>query len=207
MGAPFSTLILASHNAGKLRELKAMLAPFSLEVESVAQLGLPEPVEDGDSFAENALIKARAAATAAKQWALSDDSGLVVPALDGAPGIYSARWAGPSKDFSIAMARIEKELVEKGLTPTGTPAYFICVIGLVSPSGEEFVFEGKAHGTLVFPARGSQGFGYDPIFVPEGKTLTFAEIPLEEKQAMSHRAHAFEHFTQWLDKEGHAHVG
>ncbi len=204
MPLPFSRLILASHNTGKLRELQAMLADLPLAIESAGSLGLPEPEETGSTFIENALLKAHAAASATGAWALADDSGLVVPALDGAPGIYSARWAGPNKDFAMASQRIVDELTAKGETPEGTAAYFICVIALASADGEEHVFEGKAHGTLTFPARGDAGFGYDPIFVPNGHTQTFAQMPSAQKQAMSHRAAAFAQFSAWVKQQADA---
>lgn len=188
---PGASLVVASHNTGKVREIEELLAPLGFDVKGAAELGLEEPEETGATFAENALIKARAAAGAAGLVALSDDSGLCVAGLDGAPGIYSARWAGPEKDFRVAMARVEKEL-------DGNPdkrAYFVCVLGLATPEGEEVTFEGRVYGALTFPPRGERGFGYDPIFVPEGQRFTFGEMDPVEKHAMSHRGKAFEKFS------------
>ena len=185
-----STLVLASHNKGKLREIAELLASFGLDVKSAGALGLPEPEETESSFIGNALLKARAAAKASGFTALADDSGLVVAALDGAPGIYSARWAGEDRDFLSAMERVERELLAKNATDHS--AKFVCVLALVSPDGEEQVFEGDVHGTLTFPPRGTRGFGYDPIFVMDGMTETFGEIDPDLKHSVSHRAKAFE---------------
>lgn len=189
MGRRLTTgkLVVASHNAGKCREIGALLAPLGLEVVSAAELGLPEPEETGVSFAENAVIKAVAAAEGSGLPALADDSGLVVPALGGAPGIYSARWAGPGKDFRVAMERVERELA--GHADRG--AYFVCALALAWPDGHHEVHEGRVDGTLVWPPRGARGFGYDPIFQPLGHSVTFGEMEPEEKHAMSHRARAF----------------
>ena len=185
-----SRLVVASHNQGKVREIKALLGPHGIEPVGAGDLGLAEPEETGASFAENAELKARAAAIASKLPALADDSGLSVNALDGAPGIYSARWAGPEKDFGVAMARVEHELLNKGARDFS--AKFVCALSLVSPSGETRTFEGEIHGHLTFPPRGQLGFGYDPIFVPQGWDQTFGEIDPHKKNAMSHRARAFE---------------
>ena len=185
-----SVLIVASHNRGKVREIKALLGPHGIEPVSVAELGLPEPEETGATFAANAELKARAAADAGKHPALADDSGLWVNALNGDPGIYSARWAGADKDFKIAMARVERELKEKNARDLS--AKFVCALSLAMPHGECQTFEGEVHGTLAFPPRGTLGFGYDPIFVPDGFDQTFAEIDPHLKNAMSHRARAFE---------------
>ncbi len=185
-----STLVLASHNKGKVREIGELLAPFGLNVKSADALGLPEPEETENDFIGNALLKARAAAKASGLPALADDSGLVVPALDGAPGVYSARWAGEDKNFLSAMERVERELLAKNTTDYS--AKFVCVLALASPDGEEQVFEGDVHGTLVFPPRGTRGFGYDPIFVMDGMQETFGEIDPALKHASSHRAKAFE---------------
>jgi XTP/dITP diphosphohydrolase len=185
-----STLVLASHNKGKVREIGEMLAPFGLTVKSADALGLTEPEETESSFIGNALLKARAAAKASGLTALADDSGLVVRALNGAPGIYSARWAGEDKNFLAAMERVERELLEKKTEDRS--AKFVCVLALVSPDGEEQVFEGDVHGTLTFPPRGDRGFGYDPIFVMDGMTETFGEIDPALKHAVSHRSKAFE---------------
>ncbi len=185
-----SQLIVASHNQGKVREIKALLGPHGITPLSAADLGLPEPEETGATFIANAELKARAAADAGKHPALADDSGLWVDALGGNPGIYSARWAGPSKDFRIAMARVEKELLAKGATDF--TARFVCALSIAMPQGEIKSFEGKVHGKLTFPARGTLGFGYDPIFIPDGWDQTFGEIDPQVKNDMSHRAKAFE---------------
>ncbi len=185
-----SQLVVASHNEGKVREIKALLGPHGIQAVSAGALGLPEPEETGTTFAANAEIKALASARASRHAALADDSGICVAALDGAPGINSARWAGPTKDFRIAMNRIHDELRHKGLS-TGT-AKFVCALCIAMPSGEARVFEGEVHGHLSFPPRGLRGFGYDPIFVADGMEQTFAEIEPAQKHAMSHRARAFE---------------
>ena len=185
-----SVLIVASHNRGKVREIKALLGPHGIEPVSVAELGLPEPEETGATFAANAELKARAAANAGKHPALADDSGLWVNALGGNPGIHSARWAGPDKDFKIAMARVERELKEKNAQDMS--AKFVCALSVAMPGGECQTFEGEVRGTLTFPPRGTLGFGYDPIFVPDGFDQTFGEIDPHLKNAMSHRARAFE---------------
>ena len=181
-------LIVASHNQGKVREIRDLLAPFSADVISAGELDLPEPEETGTTFIANAELKAVAAATTAEAPALADDSGLCVDALGGDPGIYSARWAGPGKDFTVAMNRIQSEL---GDTPN-TAAHFVCALSLAWPDGHVETFEGKVFGHLEFPARGEKGFGYDPIFVPDGHNITFAEMDPAAKHAMSHRADAFE---------------
>ena len=185
-----SQLVVASHNAGKVREIKALLGPHGIEPISAGSLGLPEPEETGLTFAANARIKAQACAKASGHAALSDDSGLCVEALDGAPGIYSARWAGPAKDFRIAMTRIHDELHHKGLSTSA--AKFVCALCVALPSGEMQTFEGEVHGRLTFPPRGEHGFGYDPIFIADGMEQSFAEIEPARKHAMSHRAKAFE---------------
>jgi XTP/dITP diphosphohydrolase len=192
-----STLVVASHNKGKVREIEELLAPLGFEIKGAAELGLPEPEENGASFTENALIKARSAARVSGLPSLSDDSGLCVGALDGAPGIYSARWAGEGKDFRIAMKRVEDEL-------NGNPdrrAFFVCVLAMALPGGHEETFEGRVYGTLTFPPRGERGFGYDPIFIPEGHRFTFGEMDPAAKHAMSHRAKAFEKFSAALALE------
>ena len=181
-------LIVASHNAGKVREIRDLLAPFNTKISSAADLDLPEPEETGDTFVANAKLKALAAATAANAPALADDSGLSVDALGGAPGIYSARWAGPEKDFALAMAKIERELEGND----NKRARFVCALALAWPDGHCEVFEGTVEGTLAFPPRGNKGFGYDPIFVPPRYTTTFAEMEPSAKHAMSHRADAFQ---------------
>ncbi len=185
-------LVIASHNKGKVREIGELLEPFGIEVVSAGDLDLPEPVEDGDTFIANALIKAEAAAKASGLPALSDDSGLCVDALGGDPGIYSARWAGPTKDFSIAMEEVNRKLeLASADTEEERSAHFVCALTLAWPDGDTESFEGKVYGHINWPPRGEKGFGYDPVFVPAGRTETFAEIEPEEKHAMSHRANAF----------------
>ena len=179
-------LVVASHNPGKVEEITALLRPFGIETVSAGSLGLAEPEETGDSFEANAALKAHAAADAARLPALADDSGLVVPALGGAPGIYSARWAGPNKDFAAAMARVEREL-----GGGDRRAIFVAVLALAWPDGHEEVFRGQVAGRLAWPPRGDKGFGYDPIFVSDGDTRTFGEIEPAEKHRISHRARAF----------------
>ena len=190
-----SQLVVASHNEGKVREIKALLGPHGIHPISAGSLGLPEPEETGATFAANAQIKALACAKASGHAALADDSGLCVDALDGAPGIYSARWAGPAKDFRIAMTRIHDALRHKGLTNKDlatSAAKFVCALCVALPSGEMQTFEGAVHGRLTFPPRGEHGFGYDPIFIADGMEQSFAEIEPARKHAMSHRAKAFE---------------
>lgn len=184
-----TTLVVASHNQGKVREIKDLLAPFGIVTKGAAELGLPEPEETETTFAGNAALKARAAAKASGLPALADDSGLAVTALGGAPGIYSARWAGETKDFSFAMQRVERELKEKGAQDFS--AKFVCALALAEPGKEPEIFEGEVHGRLLFPPRGTRGFGYDPIFVADGMSETFGEIEPAQKHAMSHRARAF----------------
>ncbi len=181
------TLVIASHNPGKVREIAELLAPFGVSVISAGALGLAEPEESGASFAENAALKAHAAAHGSGRPALADDSGLVVPALGGRPGIESARWAGPERDFAKAMARLEAELAGA----KDRRAAFVCALCLAWPDGGEASFEGRVEGTLVWPPRGERGFGYDPMFVPDGYELTFGEMNPADKHAVSHRARAF----------------
>jgi XTP/dITP diphosphohydrolase len=181
-------LVIASHNPGKVREIGELLAPFGAEVVSAGELGLAEPEETGTSFVENAELKARAAAATTGSPALADDSGLAVTALDGDPGIFSARWAGPTKDFDYAMRRVEKAL--DGFSDRS--AHFVCALSLAWPDGHVESFEGFVHGTLVWPPRGQRGFGYDPMFLPNGRTETFGEMEPQEKHAISHRANAFQ---------------
>ncbi|MSQ85415.1 MAG: RdgB/HAM1 family non-canonical purine NTP pyrophosphatase [Alphaproteobacteria bacterium] len=180
-------LVVASHNQGKVREIRELLASFKADVISAGELNLPEPEETESTFIGNAKLKALAAAKASGLPALSDDSGLAVSALDGAPGIYSARWAGPSKDFTAAMLRVEKEMAGTA----DRSAKFVCALALCWPDSHCEVFEGEVHGTLSFPPRGTKGFGYDPIFVPVDLETTFAEMEPAAKHAMSHRARAF----------------
>jgi len=187
-----SKLVVASHNAGKVREIGDLIRPFGLEVISAAELNLPEPVEDGDTFAANALIKAKAAAESSGLVALSDDSGLVVDALDGAPGIYSARWAGEGKDFALAMRNVEEALASKeAKTPEQRRAHFVCALCLAKPDGSHEIYEGRVDGSLIWPPRGKNGFGYDPVFQCDGYDITFGEMEPDAKHAISHRAMAF----------------
>ena len=179
-------LIIATHNPGKLHEIAALLAPFGMQVLSAGDLGLSEPLEDGLTFAANAEIKARAAVAGSNKPALADDSGLVVPALGGKPGIYSARWAGQGKDFNVAMKRVQGELGDKNRR-----AYFVAALALAWPDGHMEVFEGAAHGTLVWPPRGHLGFGYDSMFQPDGYNITYGEFEPSAKHTISHRANAF----------------
>jgi len=185
-----SQLVVASHNEGKVREIKALLGPHGIVAVSAGSLGLPEPDETGTTFAANAELKAHASAKASGHAALADDSGLCVEALGGDPGIFSARWAGPTKDFRVAMNRVHDELRHKGLKTS--PAKFVCALSIALPSGEVQTFQGEVHGSLTFPPRGDHGFGYDPIFIADGMEETFAEIDPAKKHAMSHRAKAFE---------------
>ena len=192
-------LVIATHNPGKLTEMRELLAPYGIEAVSAGEFGLGEPEETGKTFEANARIKAIAAAQAAKLPAFADDSGLVVDALDGAPGIYSARWAGPNKDFNEAMARIERLLQERGATvPTKRTAHFVSALCVAWPDDHLEEVEARADGTLVWPPRGSAGFGYDPMFLPDGFDRTFGEMTSIEKHGLpplglglSHRAKAF----------------
>lgn len=200
-------LVIATHNAGKLWEMRELLAPYGLDAVAAGALGLPEPEETGATFQANAEFKALTAATAAGLPALADDSGLCVDALGGEPGLYSARWAevapGGPRDFAAAMDKVEAALRDKGAVPPFT-AHFISVVALAWPDGTVESFEGKVSGTLVFPPRGTLGFGYDPIFLPDGLTRTFGEMMMAEKQAipvdgspaLSHRARAFQNFAR-----------
>lgn len=199
-------LVIASHNAGKVSEIADLLKPFGTEVVSAGDLNLPEPVEDGDTFIANAELKAKAASLASGLPSLADDSGLAVIALNGDPGIYSARWAGPSKDFTLAMEKIEQGLGEVASsldagTNVDRSAYFVCALSLAWPADENShihmeTFEGRVNGELVWPARGDQGFGYDPIFVPNGHQITFAEMGPEGKLPLTHRADAFRQLVE-----------
>lgn len=182
-----NTLVIATHNPGKVKEIAALIGDVFDDIKTAGELGLPEPEETGSTFAENALLKARAAAKGSGKLALADDSGLAVTALGGAPGIYSARWAGPEKDFAMAMNTVNESLNEF----EDKSAAFVCVLALVWPDGREEVFEGRVEGQIVWPPRGDKGFGYDPIFVPEGQQRTFAEVEPDYKHQISHRARAF----------------
>lgn len=189
-------IVLASHNPGKLREFDALMAPFGYDVVSAGSLDLPEPEETGTTFEANAELKARAAAEVSGLPALADDSGFCVAALDGDPGVYSARWAGPEKDFAMAMRTIEEKLQAAGATaPENRRSSFVAVLCLAWPDGHVEMFRGEVDGTAVWPPRGSGGFGYDPMFQPGGESRTFGEMPTAEKQGMSHRALAFADFS------------
>jgi XTP/dITP diphosphohydrolase len=183
-------IVIATHNEGKARELAELFAPFDIECISAASLGLAEPEETGATFAANATIKAEAAAAASGMLAIADDSGLEVAALGGAPGIHAARWGGPNRDFGLAMERVNREL--EASSPEDRRANFTCALALAQPPSETLIFTGKVHGTLVWPPRGTRGFGYDPIFVPDGHNETFGEMDPAKKNAMSHRMRAFE---------------
>ncbi|MCB2089625.1 MAG: RdgB/HAM1 family non-canonical purine NTP pyrophosphatase [Sphingomonadaceae bacterium] len=191
------SLVIATHNAGKLKEISALLDPYGLQCISAGSLGLPEPAETGKTFVENALIKARAAAEASGLPSLADDSGLSVTALDGRPGVYTADWAErqwfegePGRDWYMAMGKVEGMLQAKG-ADVAREAWFSCVLAIAWPDGEYAIYEGRVDGALSWPPRGEMGFGYDPVFVPSGRDQTFAEIAPEEKHAISHRADAF----------------
>jgi len=192
-------VVIATHNPGKLREMRELLAPFGIEAQSAGELGLGEPEETGRTFAENARIKATAAAKATGRISFADDSGLVVDALGGEPGIHSARWAGPDKDFRGAMNCIQTLLIEKGVRePSQRRAHFVAALCLAWPDGHVEDFEGRVDGVAVWPPRGDKGFGYDPLFLPDGFDRTFGEMSAEEKhglppqgQGLSHRARAF----------------
>jgi len=192
-------LVIATHNPGKLKEMRELLAPFGIAAQSAGELGLAEPKETGRSFAENARIKAMAAAKATGRPAFADDSGLVVDALNGEPGIHSARWAGEGKDFRAAMNRIQTLLIERGAkAPEQRRAHFVAALCLAWPDGHVEPFEGRVDGIAVWPPRGNAGFGYDPLFLPDGFDRTFGQMAAAEKhglppkgQGLSHRARAF----------------
>lgn len=193
-------VVIATHNQGKLREMRELLAPYGIALVSAGELGLPEPVEDGHMFAENAAIKAVAAAKASGLPALSDDSGICIDALDGAPGLFSANWAGPGKDFAPALARVQSELARRGaIAPEKRRAHFVSALVIAWPDGHQELFEGRVFGEIVQAPQGTGGFGYDPIFRPDGHDKTFGEMTSEEKHGipadgspgLSHRARAF----------------
>jgi XTP/dITP diphosphohydrolase len=188
---PGERLVAATHNPGKAREIAALLEG-RFEVIPASQLGLPEPDETESTFVGNAILKARAAADRSGLVALADDSGLSVRALDGAPGIYSARWAGPDKDFALAMRRVQERLEEQAIDDPDRSCWFTCSLAVAWPHGPVVAVEGRVDGQLTFPPRGDRGFGYDPIFVPDGHMTTFGEMDPAAKDAMSHRARAFE---------------
>jgi XTP/dITP diphosphohydrolase len=198
---PIEKLVIASHNRGKIAEIDALVRPLGIQVASAVEYNLSEPEETGSTFVANAQIKSHSAAQESGLPSLADDSGLVVPALDGAPGIYSARWGGEKRDFNLAMERVCEALLECGANPEGTPAHFICVLSLAWPEGEEVHFEGKVQGHLTFPPRGEKGFGYDPIFIPNGYNMTFAEMEPDAKHGISHRARAFRKFVSYVEQE------
>lgn len=193
-------VVIATHNQGKLREMRELMAPFGIELVSAGELGLPEPEENGHMFAENAAIKAVAAAQASGLPALADDSGICIDALDGAPGLFSANWAGPGKDFKPALARVQAELAKRGATtPEQRKAHFVSALVIAWPDGHQDLFEGRVFGEIVDEPRGLSGFGYDPLFQPSGHAKTFGEMSAEEKHGipqdgspgLSHRARAF----------------
>ncbi len=202
------TIVVASHNAGKIREIAELIGPLGFSAKSAAELGLQEPDETGTTFEENAGIKALASAKASGLPALSDDSGLVIDALDGAPGVYTANWAerdDGSRDFAMAMEKVERALEEREATTAGQrTAHFVSVLCLAWPDGHTEYFRGEVEGTVVWPPRGDKGFGYDPVFQPKGHDLTFGEMSSDEKhgwrpgepEALSHRARAFKRFVE-----------
>lgn len=204
-------LVVASHNAGKVREIRDLLEPLGCDIVSAAELNLPEPEETGTTFEENARIKALAAAQASGLPALSDDSGLCVDALDGKPGIHSARWAGPEKDFALAMRNVEEAMQAAGAASAAQrTGRFVAVLCLAWPDGHAVEFRGEIEGTMVWPPRGGMGFGYDPVFLPEGQERTFGEMSAQEKHgwtrgaahALSHRARAFKLMVEsWFGDE------
>jgi len=197
-------LVVATHNPGKVREIGDLLAPYGMQAVSAGELGISEPDETGATFAENACQKAVHSAIGSGLPALADDSGLEVAALGGQPGIYSARWGGPDKDFPMAMERVHNELEAVGATsPEQRAANFICVLALALPDGTCRTYEGKVFGSITWPMRGGHGFGYDPIFVPGGFDITFGEMDPDKKHLMSHRARAFEAFIRAQFKTPH----
>jgi XTP/dITP diphosphohydrolase len=193
-------VVIATHNAGKLKEMRELLAPYGISAVSAGALGLPEPAETGHMFAENAAIKAHSAAKATGKPAFADDSGLCVEALDGAPGLFTADWAGNPRDFAAAMARVERELTRRAVPPEKRRAHFVSALVIAWPDGHEELFEGRVFGQVIWPPRGTAGFGYDPMFLPDGHARTFGEmnatekhgIPADGGEALSHRARAFQ---------------
>ena len=186
-------IVIATHNKGKLEEFRQLFAPHGVNVVSAGEMGLPEPVETENTFAGNARLKAEAAMKATGLISLSDDSGLCVDALNGDPGVYTADWAGPSRDWMMAMRLVEEKLQAAGaMSPDKRTASFNCTLCVIWPGGEERLFEGKAQGHLTWPPRGEFGHGYDPVFVPEGENVSFAEMSHEKKNSLSHRARALE---------------
>ena len=199
-----SKIVIATHNPGKLREIRELMVPFGIECVGAAELDLPEPEETGTTFVDNADLKARQAADLSGLPALADDSGLAVDALGGRPGIHSARWAedeAGNRDWMRAMERVWNEISAPG-PDASRDAHFVCALALAWPDdGQAESFEGKVHGTLVWPPRGDRGFGYDPMFVPVGYDLTFGEMEPSQKHSISHRAHAFEKLVGWMDNQ------
>jgi XTP/dITP diphosphohydrolase len=202
------SLVIASHNKGKLAEFERMLKPLGITMMSAGELGVPEPEETGESFHENAQLKAAIAAFATNRLALGDDSGVEIAALNGAPGIYTARWAGETRDFRIAMQRAQDELAAKDAhRPDQRRAAFVCVLCLANPIGDVQFFEGRVEGCLVWPPRGENGFGYDPMFQPDGYTQTYGEMDPAQKYAITHRARAFAKFRDAITGNGIASGG
>ena len=189
--SPGDKLVVASHNSGKVREIQELLEPFGLEILAAGDLGAPEPEETGDTFEANARLKAHASAQFTNLPALADDSGFCVAGLEGAPGIYSARWAGADKNFSAAMSRINDQLG----TQEDRTAWFVCCLSIAWPTGKSLTFRGEVWGDIAWPPRGNKGFGYDPMFQPNGHAITFGEMEPHIKHSMSHRAHAFRLFV------------
>jgi XTP/dITP diphosphohydrolase len=194
--------VLATHNVGKVREFQELLAPLAIHIVTAGDYGLIEPEETGSSFEANAILKAEAACHASGKISLADDSGLCVEGLGGDPGIYSARWAGETKDFTAAMARVAAALKDTGADVTGAAAYFVCVLAVAQIGKPTLTFRGEIHGTLIYPPRGERGFGYDPMFIADGYTQTFGEMAPDAKHAISHRAEAFRQFSTWLETRG-----
>ena len=195
MSKSFKKIVLASHNKGKIAEFQTMFDPLEITIVGANEIGLPEPEETENTFEGNALLKARHACEITAMPCLADDSGLSVTALNGSPGIYSARWAGPNKDFSMAMKKIREDI---GDNPDKS-AQFIAVLALVTPEGHEFVVRGEVEGHITYPPRGNDGFGYDPIFIPENENKTFSELGAMGKDKYSHRRRAFEKLKQKLE--------
>lgn len=193
---PITKILLATHNQGKVQEIGDLLKPLAIDVVSAEEMGLPVPEETGTTFAENAALKALLAAQSCALPALADDSGLHVYGLNGQPGIFSARWAGPEKDYDMAMKRVHDELGDN----LDRSAAFICTLALADPDGECEIFEGRIEGTLVWPPRGENGFGYDAMFLPAGEKRTFGEMSAKEKKAISHRSIAFAHLVDGLNR-------
>ena len=194
-------IVIASHNDGKVREIRSLLKPMGFKIYSAKKFGINEPVENGKSFSENSLIKSRNAALKSGLTAIADDSGLCILSLNNEPGIYSARWAGRTKNFEIAMSKIEQKMIKnKYLSKASRRAFFCCSLSIYFPNHKHTVFEGKKYGHVQFPALGKNGFGYDPIFVPKGYRKTFGEMNFNYKERISHRAIAFRKMKKYLNK-------